>query len=163
MWLLSQLLITIPATVQMAQASGGMPYGLPSLPVMGEIVVLHEQAGVAINGFDPVAYFATGAAVGGQSQHEAQHNGVVWRFASRANREAFLQTPDAYLPHYGGHDPGGIVNGQIVDARPELFLILDDRLLLFRTEQGREAVRNKPDLLRAADRKWPEVALQLAR
>ena len=164
LWLLSRVLIVALAALPMAQqASASTPYGLPSLPAMGEIMALHDSAGIAIDGFDPVAYFASGTAVGGLSQHEAQHNGIVWRFASRANREAFLQTPDAYLPRFGGHDPIGIANGQIVDARPELFLILDDKLLLFRTEQGREVVRNNPALLGKADQKWPEMALQLAR
>lgn len=164
MWLLSRVLIVALAALPMAQqASGSTPYGLPALPAMGEIMALHDRAGIAIDGFDPVAYFASGTAVGGLSQHEAQHNGVVWRFASRANREAFLQTPDAYLPRFGGHDPIGIANGQIVNARPELFLILDDRLLLFRTEQGREVVRNNPALLGKADQKWPEMSLQLTR
>jgi hypothetical protein len=165
--LLSLALLAILAVQSLALAgsgtTGGLPYGLPSLPVMSEAVALHEQAGIAINGFDPVAFFAEGAAVGGLARHEAQHDGVVWRFARRANREAFLQTPEAYMPRFGGHDPIGVANGQIVDARPDLFLIVDDRLLLFRTEQGRDAVRANPGLLGKADQKWPEVSLQLAR
>jgi hypothetical protein len=145
-----------------ASAAVGMP-DLPTLPSTGEQVVIHDQAGIALFGFDPVAYFAEGRAVGGQARHELLHEGLVWRFASAANRAAFERAPQIYLPAFGGYDPTGIAAGRAVDSRPEHFAIINDRLHLFRTREARQRGAVEPDLLAIADQRWPEVQRLLAR
>ena len=148
-----------------AQASAvipGMP-PIPALPQTGERVVLHDQAGIALHGFDPVGYFAVGRPVGGLAQFELLHEGVVWRFASAANREAFSASPDTYYPLFGGHDPVGASQGRAVEGRPEHFLIVGNRLMLFRTRESRNDLKSYPGLLEAAQGRWPGIEHQLAR
>ncbi len=150
------------ATARAASVIPGLP-PIPALPQTGERVVLHDQAGIALHGFDPVAYFASGRAVGGSAQFEMAHEGVVWRFATAANREAFAASPAVYRPLFGGHDPVGAAQGRAVESRPEYFLIIDDRLMLFRTRESRNDLRSNPALLDDALLKWPAVERQLAR
>jgi hypothetical protein len=140
----------------------GMPQ-IPALPQTGERIVLHDQAGIALHGFDPVGYFAAGRPVGGLAQFELLHEGVVWRFASAANREAFVASPDIYHPLFGGHDPVGAAQGRAVEGRPEYFLIVGDRLMLFRTRESRNDLKSNPGLIETAQGRWPEIEHQLAR
>lgn len=58
--------------------------------------------GVAIKGYDPVAYFTERRAVKGKKEFEYKWQDAKWRFASAANREKFAANPAAYAPKYGG-------------------------------------------------------------
>ncbi len=58
--------------------------------------------GVAIGGYDTVAYFETGRAMAGSAQHSLVWKGVVWRFASQGNQTRFEMNPWAYAPMFGG-------------------------------------------------------------
>jgi hypothetical protein len=59
--------------------------------------------GVAIKGYDTVAYFTLGQAVKGKSKFEYNWHDAKWRFASAANRDLFAADPEAYAPKYGGY------------------------------------------------------------
>jgi YHS domain-containing protein len=59
--------------------------------------------GVAVGGYDPVAYFTDGKPVAGTTEFTLEHGGAVWRFASAANRDAFKADPAKYAPQYGGY------------------------------------------------------------
>ena len=59
--------------------------------------------GVAIKGYDTVAYFTEGQAVKGKKQFEYQWQGAKWRFANQKNLEMFSSAPDKYAPQYGGY------------------------------------------------------------
>ena len=59
--------------------------------------------GVAIKGYDPVAYFTEGRAVKGKKEFEYKWQGAKWRFSSAANRDKFAADPPAYAPKYGGY------------------------------------------------------------
>jgi len=87
--------------------------------------------GVAIHGYDPVAYHVDGAAVRGDPAIAAEHAGATWRFASEANREKFRAGPERYAPAYGGWCAWAMADGEFVDVDPASFLIEDGRLLLF--------------------------------
>ena len=58
--------------------------------------------GVAIKGYDSVAYFTEGRPVKGKKEIEYKWQGAKWRFSSAANREKFAANPAAYAPKYGG-------------------------------------------------------------
>ncbi len=54
--------------------------------------------GVAIMGYDPVAYFTEGRAVKGSPEFNHEFLGETWHFASAAHRDAFAANPVAYAP-----------------------------------------------------------------
>ena len=59
--------------------------------------------GVAIKGYDPVAYFTMGEPVKGIKEFEIQWKGAKWRFSSAAHRDLFTDNPEKYAPQYGGY------------------------------------------------------------
>ena len=95
--------------------------------------VLLDRTGVALSGFDPVAYFETGQPVKGSPEFTAPWDGAVYRFASRAHRDLFLTDPERYAPAFGGWCAWAMAQdqGSLVEIDPRSFLIQDGRLLLF--------------------------------
>lgn len=59
--------------------------------------------GVAIKGYDTVAYHTQGRAVKGQRKFSHNWNDAEWHFSSAANRDLFTANPDRYAPKYGGY------------------------------------------------------------
>src|SRR5690349_10284155 len=88
-----------------------------------ERVVTDRYTGIAINGFDPVAYFTDKAPRLGLSDHEMALSGVTWRFRNEGNMAAFAADPDVYAPQFGGYDPVGVARGVAAAGHPEVFLI----------------------------------------
>lgn len=88
---------------------------------------------LAIDGYDPVAYFAEGGAAPtkGRADLTLEHEGAVYRFASERNRDAFKANPERYEPAFGGWCAWAMLDGEKVEIDPESFLIQNDRLLLF--------------------------------
>lgn len=140
----------------------------PSHPAAGaaattERVVVNRYSGLAIDGFDPVAYFTDAEAARGAPDMEAAQGGAIWRFRSQANRAAFLAHPDVYGPQFGGYDPVDVARGRAVAGRPQLWLIAGQRLYLFSREDSRRAFAADPAaiLKRARDR-WPALTATLS-
>ena len=86
---------------------------------------------LALQGYDPVAYFTQGAAVRGKSSISFRHQGVSYRFANEAHLEAFAKDPDRYRPAYGGWCAWAMTSGGKTRPDPENFIVSDDRLFLF--------------------------------
>lgn len=129
---------------------------LPSAPASAQR--LNAQNGVAIHGYDPVAYFTEGRAVAGSEQNAAQHQGATYRFATAANREAFLAEPAKYLPAYGGFCAYAVSKGAVADIDPEAFTIHAGKLYLNYSMAVRETWRQDiPGNTAKADAKWPAM------
>lgn len=130
----------------------------------GEPVVVNPASGLAISGFDPVAYFSRGAAVLGRPELELGLGGVVWRFLNVGNRAAFAEHPDVYAPQFGGYDPVAIGRGASVAGHPEIWTISGERLYLFYDDAARgEFLADPARIIERANQKWPGVAHGIAR
>src|SRR5580704_2507209 len=68
-----------------------------------ERVVVNRFSGVAIEGFDPVAYFTDARPEIGVVEFEASEAGAVWRFRNEGNRAFFVAHPEIYAPQFGGY------------------------------------------------------------
>lgn len=132
--------------------------GHAALAAFTERMVVDRNTGLAIGGYDPVAYFTDGSAIAGQEAFEALQGGAVWRFSNEANRAFFLASPDIYAPQFGGYDPVDLVRGNIVAGRAQIFLIAERRLYLFNRADTKEAFAadTKRIVGEAADR-WPAL------
>lgn len=146
-----------------ASRASTLPLGLPELPGLGEIMQRDNRTGLALSGFDPVAYFLNDAAVPGLPDYELIHNGAVWRFASAANRDAFREAPQVYTPRFGGFDASGVADGRAIDADPRHFAVLGSRLYFFRSDENRQRFLNEAALQAKAVERWPTVATLVAR
>lgn len=127
-------------------------------PGLTERVVADPSSGIALYGYDPVAYFTEGRPVQGRRDIEAEWGGAAWRFSSEANRAAFLSSPETYAPRFGGYDPSAIAIGVAAAGHPLLFAVRGERLYLFRTEADRRSFAGD----RRAEANWPRVEAGLA-
>ena len=103
----------------------------PAFPVqaaMTERVVVNRYSGLAIEGFDPVAYFVDGRPMVGLRGFEASQGGAVWRFRNEGNRASFVAHPDIYGPQFGGYDPIDLARGVAFAGNPRFWLVMGERL-----------------------------------
>jgi len=130
----------------------------------GPILEVNAHTGLAISGFDPVAYFVDKAAEIGRPDLELSVAGGVWRFRNPGNRAEFAAHPDVYMPQFGGYDPVAIERGTSVPGHPLFWSVTGERLYLFYSAQARTAFLADPGrILAGATRKWPAVARTIAR
>jgi hypothetical protein len=143
--------------------AGLMAQDLAGHAAITERVVTNRFSGLAIGGFDPVAYFVDSKPVLGLEDFEAWQGGVVWRFHNEGNRASFVAHPEVYGPQFGGYDPTDIARGVIVAGNPRFFLVTGDRLYLFSLEANRDAFAADPKhFLAQARTRWPELEQTLA-
>lgn len=87
---------------------------------------------VAIQGYDPVAYFKQNKAIKGKNELTASYMGITYKFSSVANKEIFLKNPAGFEPQYGGWCAYAMgSDGEKVEINPETFKIIDGKLYLF--------------------------------
>jgi hypothetical protein len=128
-----------------------------------ERIVVDRHRGLAIAGFDPVAYFTDATATLGRPEIEYAYAGAVWRFRNEGNRGAFAADPEVYMPRFGGYDPAAAARGAAVEGHPLVWLIVEQRLYLFETAKTRDIfVDDRERILAAAERKWPQVVRTLS-
>lgn len=88
------------------------------------------EKGIAVQGYDPVAYFKQQKAVKGKKDLALQHQGATYYFSSAENKEAFAKNPSAYEPQYGGWCAYAMARGEKVAIDPETFKIVNNKLYL---------------------------------
>src|SRR5260221_11746947 len=81
-------------------------------------VVVVSSKGIAIKGYDTVAYFEQSQAVKGSPKYEYTWNGAKWLFATAAHRDAFAKEPTRYAPQYGGYCAFGQARGAPLPGGP---------------------------------------------
>ncbi len=123
-----------------------------------ERLVVDWHTGLAIGGYDPVAFFTDGRPMAGNANFEFRYAGAIWRFCNVGNRDAFAAQPDIYMPKFGGYDPIGVARDVAVAGNPNAWLISGDRLYLFYDRARLQKFAGDADRLSAeAERKWPDV------
>ena len=118
-----------------------------------------HHTGLAIGGFDPVAYFVDAKPMLGRAELELRFAGAIWRFRNEGNRAAFAADPEVYMPRFGGYDPVAVARGASAPGHPELWLIDRQRLYLFYSagRPRRPSSDDRERAIDAAERRWPEV------
>jgi hypothetical protein len=138
-------------------------FGLGADAATTERVVAGRYTGLAIDGFDPVAYFPVARPLPGQPDFEVSEAGVVWRFRNEGNRAFFAAHPEIYGPQFGGYDPIDVARGVAFAGNPRFWLIAGQRLFLFGRAESRDAFAADPGpVLRAARARWPGLQQTLA-
>jgi hypothetical protein len=124
-----------------------------------------DGSGVAIQGYDPVAYFNQNKAIEGKKDITIQYNGAAYRFANMQNRDAFTAAPEKYEPQYGGWCAYAMgAKGEKVTVDPETFKIVDGKLYLFYNKFFNNTIKdwNKDEshLKANADKSWQKLIKQ---
>jgi YHS domain-containing protein len=110
---------------------------LPACGTVQNVVADGADSRLMLRGNDPVAFFTEGKAVRGRPEIKADHDGLTYRFASDANRSAFQQNPQKYLPAYAGFCASGAPYALKANIGADIFKIVDGRLYLFGSERAR--------------------------
>jgi YHS domain-containing protein len=114
--------------------------------------------GVAVGGYDPVAYFTEHKPVQGKTDITYSWKGVMWRFASAQNRDAFKAAPEKYAPQYGGYCAYAVAKGGTAKGDPMAWHIVDGKLYL-NVNASVQKIWEKdiPGYIKAAEKNWPDV------
>ena len=117
---------------------------------------------VAIGGYDPVGYFTQNKALKGRKEIGASHRGVIYYFASEENKKLFAESPEKYLPTYGGWCATAMAKGEKVEIDPTNFKVTKGRLFLFFKAFYANALKDwnkdEPNLTAKADANWKKIA-----
>lgn len=118
-----------------------------------------DKTGVAVSGYDVVAYFKSGKPMKGNFQIAFKHEGATYRFASKENLESFKSNPKRYLPAYGGYCAYGVSVGQKFYADPTVWKIVNGRLYLNLDQNiAKLFEKNLQGNIRKADKNWTQIA-----
>ena len=117
-----------------------------------------DAGGLALYGYDPVAYTADGKATAGDPAVTATHDGATYRFSTPAHRDAFVKEPERYLPVFGGYCAYGVAQGYKVKVDPEAWSIVDDKLYLNYDSGVRKLwSKDTAGFIAAAAKKWSSI------
>jgi len=114
--------------------------------------------GVAIKGYDPVAYFTDAKPVKGESDYSFEWNGARWQFASAAHRDAFKAAPEKFAPQHGGYCAWAVSQGHTASIDPAAWKIVNAKLYLnYSADVQKKWATDIPGNIAKADENWPKL------
>lgn len=133
-----------------------------SLPLIGtnaQAEKMNLLDGVAIQGYDPVAYFTANAAIDGEPSISADYRGAKYYFSSAENRDAFLANPEKYAPQYGGFCAFAVSKGYVAPIDPAAFSIVDNKLYLNYSKRVQKTwSKDIPGHIKSGNSNWPGLS-----
>ena len=150
--------VLLAAFLSVSAVVTGWAQGAPAAPInVG-------ADGVALHGYDPVAYFTNGKPVPGTAQFEYTWSDVKWRFSSAANRDAFAKAPSMYAPQFGGYCAWAVSRNYTADVDPAAFAVVNGKLYLNYSTliQARWRLDRDGNIAKA-DANWPGLLAQTTR
>jgi len=129
----------------------------------GAVLVDGKPApGLAVHGFDVVAFHTAGKPVQGNAKYAVVHQEATYRFASDANLKTFKANPAKYEPAFGGYCAYGVAVGAKFDGDPRFWKIVDGRLYLNLSGDIQQAWnKDIAGNIKKAKANWPELAGKL--
>ena len=119
---------------------------------------LNLEKGVALKGYDPVAYYADGAPAVGDPGITYQWQGATYLFSTDEHREAFKADPAHYAPQFGGYCAFAVSRGTTADADPHQWAIVDGKLYVNNNAFARKLWdQDRPGNIVAGDANWPLI------
>jgi YHS domain-containing protein len=113
---------------------------------------------VALNGYDPVAYFTDGRPVKGSPEFSASFDGTAYQFKNAQHRAMFVADPDRYAPQYKAYCAITISRGAKMEVDPEAWLIWNGKLYMFASRQGIAMFQQEAaGIVAKAEAAWPDV------
>jgi hypothetical protein len=119
------------------------------------------ESGIAIRGYDPVAYFVESKPVKGLDEFNFNWKDATWKFSSSKNLELFKFDPEKFAPQYGGYCAYGTAEGHKAPTQPDAWTIVDSKLYLnYNPDVKTMWMNDQQKLIEAADKNWASVKLQ---
>ncbi|WP_285163406.1 YHS domain-containing (seleno)protein [Shewanella goraebulensis] len=116
---------------------------------------IYNDQGYAVTGYDVVAYFTDNKAVKGNAEFQTEYQGSQWLFSTKQHQQQFEQSPDRYMPQYGGYCAYAMSSGFVVSSDPQAFTVFEDKLYLNYSLSVRENwLENRDQFITEADEYW---------
>jgi len=134
------------------------PMAMIAVPAYAAKPETYADDGIAINGYDPVAYFTESAPIEGDAAFSSDYKGATWLFASADNKALFDADPVKYAPQYGGYCAYAVSKGSTASTSPNAWTVYDGKLYLNFNRTVRGIWKNDiPGNVAKADANWPKV------
>ena len=133
---------------------------MPALAIVpdSKAAVDSDEKGLALQGYDAVAYFTDGQPKKGDPKFQTKLDGVTYYFASAGHLKKFKANPDAYVPQFGGFCAMGTAMNHKFEGDPNVWKIVDNKLYLnFNPDVGRRWSQDIPGNIAHADDNWPQI------
>ncbi|MBE8183084.1 MAG: YHS domain-containing protein [Candidatus Portiera sp.] len=120
---------------------------------------VYQTRGIAIKGYDTVAYFTQNEAVKGDKSFSTEYKGATWIFASAANLELFKNEPTKYAPQYNGWCAFAMGDsGKKVKIDPKIYTIKEGKLYLnYNKKTGKRFNEDIDNYIATGDKNWAEI------
>jgi hypothetical protein len=152
-------LVWVPALLVFG---GGLFSGSGSAQA-GEPINTGYFGGIAIKGYDPVAYFTKGRVMKGSEAFAHKWLGTPWHFANANHRDLFAADPVKYAPQFGGYCADGVAYGQsTANINPEAWRIINGKLYLNYDKGAAAELEEVPGQITKAEANWPKIKAKLA-
>jgi YHS domain-containing protein len=115
-----------------------------------------DKAGVAIQGYDPVAFFTDHHPIMGKSEFSSKADGATYQFVSKEHKDLFDKEPAKYEPVFGGYCAYGVSRNKLAPIDVEAFQIVDGKLILQYSKSVRDSFNeDQKGNLTKANQNWP--------
>ena len=122
------------------------------------VPAIDATQGVALEGYDAVAYFVDHRPIRGSDAYTRTWNGVVWKFASAEHRDLFAADPTHYAPQNGGYCAYAVANRTTAHGSPKQWAVVHDRLFLNNNAVAKQLWdQDRPGNIHAGDQNWPQI------
>ncbi len=139
------MLIALPINASVSHAAKSQIYS-------------NSSTSIAINGYDPVAYFTERKAVEGKPKHALKWKGAIWHFSSAQNKALFETAPTKYAPQYGGYCAFAVSYGSTASTQPTAWSIVKNKLYLNNSHSvKRRWNTDQKGYIAKANKNWPKV------
>jgi len=120
--------------------------------------IFSHSTGVAIMGYDPVAYFTDSRPVKGSEKFVYVWKAAKWEFASQEHLDKFRADPEKFAPQYGGYCAYGVAKDNLIEIDPNAWTVLDGKLYLnYTSDTQKKWLVDKPGFIKQADAKFPDL------
>ena len=124
--------------------------------VLADEPMYFAPGGIALSGYDVVAYYTERRAVAGDADYALSWRGATWYFTGPKTLMAFEMNPEAYAPQFGGYCAYAVAEGRTGPVDPDAFFVRDGRLyFLHDTRMLGEMQEDLPRILTEAQANWP--------
>lgn len=117
-----------------------------------------DANGIAIQGYDPVAYFTQSKPVKGSDEFTAEFDGAIYQFSSAENQAAFNADPAKYAPQFGGYCAYGLAYGSKAPIEVDKFTVVNGKLYLnFNGDIQSRWEKDIPGFIKTANENWTTI------
>ncbi|MBN8605271.1 MAG: hypothetical protein K2X81_29290 [Candidatus Obscuribacterales bacterium] len=137
---------------------------MPAAVVAGDLVNVAGASGIALGGYDPVAFFTDKKPVNGDPSITAKHKDATYFFASKEHKSAFEAAPEKYLPQCGGFCAFGVSVGALFPVDVSTWQVREGKLYLNLNPEVLKAFnKDLPANIAKAEKNWPGLVKKHAK